>query len=53
MGLRRKNPNVCFDTGALRPSLHFGGMPRTAQDGICRYIEKQVPGKILSTGATF
>ena len=47
MGLGRKNPNVFFDTGALRPSLHFGDVQYTAKEGIYRYIEKQIPGKIL------
>lgn len=47
MGLGRKNPNVYFDTGALRPSLHFGDVQYTAKEGIYRYIEKQIPGKIL------
>jgi uncharacterized protein len=47
MGLGRKNPNVYFDTGALRPSLHFGDVDFTAKEGIYRYIERQIPGKIL------
>ena len=47
MGLGRKNPNVYFDTGALRPSLHFGDVDYTAKEGIYRYIERQIPGKIL------
>jgi predicted TIM-barrel fold metal-dependent hydrolase len=47
MGLGRKNPNVYFDTGALRPSLHFGDVEYTAKPGIYHYIERQIPGKIL------
>jgi predicted TIM-barrel fold metal-dependent hydrolase len=47
MGLGRKNANVYFDTGALRPSLHFGDVDFTAKEGIYRYIERQIPGKIL------
>lgn len=47
MGLGRKNPNVYFDTGALRPSLHFGDVDFTAKEGIYRYIERQIPGKVL------
>jgi hypothetical protein len=47
MGLGRKNPNVYFDTGALRPSLHFGDVDYTAKEGIYRYIERQIPGKVL------
>ncbi len=47
MGLGRKNRNVYFDTGALRPSLHFGDVDFTAKEGIYRYIERQIPGKIL------
>jgi uncharacterized protein len=47
MGLGRKNPNVYFDTGALRPSLHFGDVDFTAKEGIYKYIERQIPGKIL------
>jgi len=47
MGLGRKNPNVYFDTGALRPSLHFGDVEFTAKEGIYRYIERQIPEKIL------
>jgi len=31
MGLGRKNPNVYFDTGALRPSLHFGDVDFAAK----------------------
>jgi hypothetical protein len=34
MGLGRKNPNVYFDTGALRPSLHFGDVDFTAKEEI-------------------
>jgi hypothetical protein len=47
MGLGRKNPNVYFDTGALRPSLHFGDVDYTAKEGIYRYIERQIPHKVL------
>jgi len=47
MGLGRKNSNVYFDTGALRPSLHFGDVDFTAKEGIYRYIERQIPGKVL------
>lgn len=47
MGLGRKNANVYFDTGSLRPSLHFGDVDFTAKEGIYRYIERQIPAKLL------
>ena len=47
MGLGRKNPNVFLDTGSLRPSLHFGDVDFTAKEGIYRYIERQIPDKLL------